>query len=100
MTIKTVCSLSLKREEGFDSYTGYEVYPLASIFADSDDNALISYLLNMISTDIEIQECPIMEVTFECGETLRFYRAKEINTKLNRVGIKDYIVIDVPFIGC
>lgn len=100
MNIKTVCTLSLKREEGYISYTGYEIYPLASIFADSDDDALISYIIKMTSTDIEIQECAIIEVTLECGKTLRFYRVKEINTALNRVGIKDYLVIDVPFIGC
>lgn len=98
MNIKTVCSLSLKREEGFDLYTGYEIYPLASMFTDSNEDALISYIRNMISTDIEIQECAIMEVILECGETLRFYRVKEINTTLNRVGIRDYLVIDVPFI--
>lgn len=100
MNIKTVCSLSLKREEGFDLYTGYEIYPLASMFADSDDDALISYIIKMTSVHIEIQECAIMEITLECGKTLRFYRVKEINTTLNRVGIKDYLVIDVPFIGC
>ena len=100
MTIKTVCALTLKQDAISGSYTDYEIYPLASMFADSDDDTLISYIIKMTSIHIEIQECAIMEVTLECGKTLRFYRVKEINTTLNRVGIKDYLVIDVPFIGC
>lgn len=98
MTIKTVCALTFKREEGFDSYTDYEVYPLASIFTDSDDKALASYISKTTSIHIEIQECYIMEVTLACGELLKFYRVKGRNTTFDHDVIKDYIVIDVPFI--
>ena len=34
MTIKTICQLTFKKEEISDLYIGYEVHPLASIFAD------------------------------------------------------------------
>lgn len=99
MNIKTVCKLSLKREEGFYSYTDYEVYPLASVFADSDNDALVSYITNMTNIHIEIQECLIMEVSLAHGDTLRFYRVKGINITFNRDVVEDYLVIDVPFIG-
>ena len=99
MNIKTVCQLSLKREEGFDSYTGYEIYPLASMFASSDDDAMLSYIEKMTSPRIEVQECNIMEVSLEYGETLRFYRVKRRNTALKHDVVVDYLVSDVPFIG-
>ena len=54
MNIKTVCKLYLKREEGFGSYTDYEIYPLASMFADSDDDALASYITKIPSKYMEI----------------------------------------------
>lgn len=98
MNIKTVCSLSLKREEGFDSYTGYEIYPLASMFTDSDDTALISYINEVTSKHIEIQECAIMEVVLIYGETLRFYRLKGRSKMFNKDIVNDYLVINVPFI--
>ena len=98
MNIKTVCSLSLKREEGFDSYTGYEIYPLASMFADSDDDALASYITEIPSKYMEIQKCAIMEASLTNGGTLRFYRVKGRNTIVNKDVVSDYFVINVPFI--
>lgn len=98
MNIKTVCKLSLKKEEGFLSYTDYEVYPLAAIFAESDEAALLSYISKMTSPHIKIQECNIMEVTLLDAETLRFYRVKGRNTTFEHNVIEDYLVIDVPFI--
>ena len=100
MNIKTVCKLSLKREEESCSYTDYEIYPLASMFADSDDNALVSYINKMTSIHIEIQECAIMEAKLEDGCILCFYRVKGRNTTTNRDIVADYLVIDVPFIDC
>lgn len=99
MNIKTVCKLYLKSEEGFCSYTNYEIYPLASMFANSDDDAMLSYIEKMTSPHIEVQECRIMEVSLEDGHTLRFYRVKGRNTTLERDVVTDYLVIDVPFIG-
>lgn len=99
MNIKTVCKLYLKKEEGFCSYTNYEIYPLASIFANSDDDAMLSYIEKMTSPHIEVQKCEIMEISLEAGNTLRFYRVKGRNTTLERDIIADYLVIDVPFIG-
>lgn len=99
MNIKTICKLYLKNEEGFCSYTNYEIYPLASMFASSDDDAIVSYIEKMTSPHIEVQECKIMEVSLEYGETLRFYRVKGRNTTLERNIVGDYLVIDVPFIG-
>lgn len=99
MTIKTVCKLYLKSEEGFGSYTNYEIYPLASMFASSNDDAMLSYIEKMTSPHIEIQECNIMEISLEYGETLRFYRVKRRNIALKHDVIADYLVIDVPFIG-
>ena len=100
MTIKTVCKLSLKREEEYISYTNYEIYPLASMFANSDDDALISYIKEILNKYIEIQECAIMEASLEYGDTLRFYRVKGRNITFNHDVVEDYIVINVPFIGC
>ena len=99
MNIKTVCKLYLKSEEGVCSYTNYEIYPLASMFANSDDDAMLSYIEKMTSPHIEIQECNIMEVSLESGETLRFYRVKRRNTALKHDLVVDYLVIDVPFVG-
>ena len=99
MNIKTVCKLYLKSEEGFCSYTNYEIYPLASMFANSNDDAMLSYIEKMTSPHIEVQECNIMEITLEYGETLHFYRVKGRNTTLERDVVGDYLVIDVPFIG-
>lgn len=99
MDIKTVCKLSLKIEKEFQSYTDYEIYPLAAVFADSNADALVSYITKMTSEHIEIQECEIMEVTLAHGDILRFYRVKGRNTKLGHNIVADYIVIDVPFIG-
>lgn len=98
MNIKTVCRLSLKIDEETCLYTDYEIYPLASMFADSDDKALASYINKTTSIHIEIQECAIMEAKLEYGDTLRFYRVKGRNTTLNRDIVEDYLVIDVPFI--
>lgn len=98
MTIKTVCKLYLKREEGFGLYTDYEVYPLASVFASSDDDAMVSYIEKMTNPHIEVQKCEIMEVSLEASYTLRFYRVKGRNTTLERDVIADYLVLDVPFI--
>ena len=99
MNIKTICKLYLKREEGFGSYTDYEIYPLASMFASSDDDAIVSYIEKMTSPHIEVQKCEIMEISLEAGNTLRFYRVKGRNTTLERDVVGDYLVIDVPFIG-
>lgn len=99
MNIKTVCKLSLKIEERFKSYTDYEIYPLAAVFADSNVDALVSYITKMTNKHIEIQKCEIMEVTLAHGDILRFYRVKGKNTTLGRDIVADYIVIDVPFIG-
>ena len=99
MNIKTVCKLYLKREEEFGSYIDYEIYPLASMFASSDDNAMKSYIEKMTSPHIEIQKCEIMETSLVYGNTLRFYRVKGRNTTLERDVVGDYLVIDVPFIN-
>ena len=99
MNIKTVCKLYLKKEEGFGSYTDYEIYPLASMFASSDDDAIVSYIEKMTSPHIEVQKCEIMETSLEAGNTLRFYRVKGRNTTLERDVVEDYLVIDVQFIN-
>ena len=99
MNIKTVCKLYLKKEEGFGSYTDYEIYPLASMFASSDDDAMKSYIEKMTSPHIEVQKCEIMETLLEAGNTLRFYRVKGRNTTLERDVVGDYLVIDVQFIN-
>lgn len=99
MTIKTVCKLTLKRDEELCEYTDYEVYPLASMFASSDDDAMVSYIKKMTSPHIEVQECGIMEVSLEDGNTLRFYRVKGRNITFKHNVVADYLVIDVPFIG-
>ena len=98
MTIKTVCKLTLKKEEGHSLYTDYEVYPLASIFAKSDDDAIVSYITKMTSPHVEVQGCKIMEVKLLYDETLRFYRVEGRNTTFNHDLVQDYLVIDVPFI--
>ena len=98
MNIKTVCKLYLKREEGFGSYTDYEIYPLASMFADSDNDALASYITKIPSKYMEIQKCAIMEASLTNGGTLRFYRLKGRNTIVNKDVVSDYFVINVPFI--
>ena len=98
MNIKTVCKLHLKREKGGCSYTSYRIYPLASMFVGSDDDAMLSYIKEITSPHMEIQECNIMEVSLEYGETLRFYRVKRRNTALECDVVGDYLVIDVPLI--
>lgn len=98
MTIKTVCKLYLKSEEGFCSYTDYEIYPLASMFASSNDDAMLSYIEKMTSPHIEVQECRIMEVSLKDGSILRFYRVKGRNITFKHDVVADYLVIDVPFI--
>lgn len=98
MTIKTVCKLTLKKEEGYFLHTDYEVYPLASMFAKSDDDAIVSYITKMTSSHIEIQGCKIMEVHLLFDETLRFYRVEGKNTIRNCDMVQDYLVVDVPFI--
>ena len=97
MTIKTVCTLTLKQDAIFGSYIDYEVYPLASTFVDSDDDAITSYLR---TTDlyISIQECIVLEITLSHGETLRFYRAKGRDVVSKCDIVRDYLVVDVPFI--
>ena len=99
MDIKTVCKLSLKREEGYIAYTNYEVYPLAAIFADSQNDAITSYITKMTNIHIEIQKCEIMEVQLAYGDILCFYRVKGRNITSGHDIVEDYIVIDVPFIG-
>ena len=97
MTIKTVCTLILKQDAIFGSYIEYEVYPLASTFADSDDEAIASYLR---TTDlyISIQECIVLEITLSHSETLRFYRAKGRDVVSKCDIVRDYLVIDSLFI--
>ena len=97
MTIKTVCKLTLKKEEGCVSYTDYKIYPLVSMFASSDDAALISYINKMTSPHIEVQGCHIMEITLADSDTLRFYRVKGRNTKFKHDVVEDYLVLDVPY---
>lgn len=99
MTIKTVCALTFKKDDISDSYIDYEIEPLASIFADSDDEAIISYINKVISLHIKEIECYIMEVTLECGDTVRYYRVKGKNITFKGDVISEYIVIDVQFIG-
>lgn len=98
MTIKTVCKLTLKKEEGYSLYTDYEVYPLASIVAKSDDDAIVSYITKITSPHIEVKGCKIMEVNLLFDETLKFYRVEGRNTTRNCDVTQDYLVIDVPFI--
>ena len=97
MTIKTVCALTLKQDAIFGSYVDYEVYPLASAFKDSDDEAIASYLR---TTDlyINIQECIVLEITLSHGETLRFYRAKGRDVVSKCDVVRDYLVVDSLFI--
>ena len=97
MTIKTVCALTLKQDAIFGSYIDYEVYPLASVFKDSDDEAIASYLR---TTDlyINIQECIVLEITLSHGETLRFYRAKGRDAVSKCDVVRDYLVVDSLFI--
>lgn len=97
MTIKTVCALTLKQDAIFSSYVDYEVYPLASVLKDSDDEAIASYLR---TTDlyINIQECIVLEITLSYGETLRFYRAKGRDVVSKCDVVRDYLVIDSLFI--
>lgn len=99
MNIKTVCKLILKKEEGYVSYTDYEIYPLASMFASSDDDAIVSYISEMTSPHIKIQKCEIMETTLLHDETLCFYRVQGQNTILGHDVVEDYLVIDIPVIG-
>lgn len=96
MTIKTVCALTLKQDAIFGSYIDYEVYPLASVFKDSDDEAIASYLR---TTDIyiNIQECIVLEITLSHGETLRFYRAKGRDVVSKCDIVRDYLVVDSLF---
>ena len=97
MTIKTVCALTFKQDAIFGSYVDYEVYPLASVFKDSDDEAIASYLR---TTDlyINIQECIVLEITLSHGETLRFYRAKGRDVVSKCDVVRDYLVVDSLFI--
>ena len=97
MTIKIVCALTLKQDVIFGSYVDYEVYPLASVFKDSDDEAIASYLR---TTDlyINIQECIVLEITLSYGETLRFYRAKGRDVVSKCDVVRDYLVVDNLFI--
>ena len=99
MTIKTVCALTFKRDTTSGSYIDYEIEPLASIFADSDDEAIISYINKVISSHVEEPECYIMEVTLACGDPVRYYRVQGKNITFKGAVISEYIVIDVPFIG-
>lgn len=96
MTIKTVCALTLKQDAIFGLYVDYEVYPLASVFKDSDDEAIASYLK---TTDlyINIQECIVLEITLSHGETLRFYRAKGRDVVSKCDVVRDYLVVDSLF---
>ena len=98
MTIKTVCALTLKQDAISGSYTDYEIYPLASMFADSDNDALASYVNEVTSKYIDTQECAIMEVSLTNGGTLRFYRLKGRNTIVNKDIVSDYFVMNVLFI--
>ena len=100
MTIKTGCALTFKRDTTSGSYRDYEIEPLASIFADSNDEAIISYINKVISLHIEEIECYIMEVTLACGDIVRYYRVQGKNITLKGDVTSDYIVIDVPFINC
>ena len=98
MNIKTICKLTLNRDEELCEYTDYEVYPLASIFAKSDDDAIVSYITKMTSPHIEVKGCKIMEVKLLFDETLRFYRVEGRNTTRDCDVTQDYLVVDVPFI--
>ena len=97
MTIKTVCALTLKQDAIFGSYVDYGVYPLASVFKDSDDEAIASYLR---TTDlyINVQECIVLEITLSHGETLRFYRAKGRDVVSKCDVVRDYLVVNSLFI--
>lgn len=97
MTIKTVCALTLKQDAIFGSYVDYEVYPLASVFKDSDDEAITSYL-RTTNLYINIQECIVLEITLSHGETLRFYRAKGRDVVSKCDVVRDYLVVDSLFI--
>lgn len=100
MTIKTVCKLTLKKDERSNSYIDYEVYPLASLFADSENKAMASYINKIISSSIKVQECDILGITFDNCDTLEFYRVRMQDTVTNRTFEQDYLVLNVSFIGC
>ena len=68
------------------------------MFADSDDDALASYITNVQSKYMEIQKCAIMEASLVHGDTLRFYRLKGRSTIINKDIVNDYLVINIPFI--
>ena len=97
MTIKTVCSLTLKQDTIVGSYIGYEIYPLASTFINSDNEAIASYL-RTTNPYIKIKECFILEITLSHGETLRFYRAKGRDVVSKCDIVRDYLVVDSLFI--
>ena len=98
MTIKTICALTFKIDTISGSYIEYEIEPLASMFADSADEAIISYINKIIRLHVEELECYTMEVTLACGDSVIFYRVKGKNIAFKGNVISDYIVIDVPFI--
>ena len=98
MTIKTVCALTLKQDAISDSYVDYEVYPLASVFANSKREAIVLYINKILNVYLEVQECFLMEITLDNKDTLKFYKIKGQNIMSNTVFEQDYLVLDTTFI--
>ena len=98
MIIKTICALTLKQDAIFGSYVDYEVYPLASVFANSKREAIVLYINKILNLNIEVQECFLMEITLDNKDTLKFYRVKGQNTISDSAFEQDYIVLDTSFI--
>ena len=98
MTIKTVCALTLKQDATFGSYIDYEVYPLASVFANSKREAIVLYINKILNKYLEVQECFLMEITLDNKDTLKFYKVKGQNIMSNTAFEQDYLILDTTFI--
>ena len=98
MTIKTVCALTLKQDAISGSYLDYEVYPLASMFANSKREAMVLYINKILNNYLEVQECFLMEITLTNNDILKFYKVKGQNIMSDSAFEQDYLVLDTTFI--
>lgn len=79
-----------------DDYEDYQVYPIATTFADTNKDAIISYLQKLPIT-VEVTNINIMEVTIN-GNKLNFYRVGAKNIMVNTTWSVDYIIIDCDLV--
>lgn len=99
MEIKTICKLTLKQEDGYLSYTDYEVYPVASLFAETDKDAIVKYIQSNDNLHVEITGCDIMEASILGVETITFYRIHSVcDLHPTETDTSDYIIISNRFI--